>query len=210
MVKYENLERLPITRSFPGILGAKMTGGSRVDRSSPSSALQTEGEDHYETAPSGRRGLKTFLSTISLAALAAVLVAVVGVSDKPYRYSECANNNSEACRDARDAFARRHSGQSPEQWYEEWYQGQQGRWTPKANNWQWEGAEGDEWFQGVLGHWYREQDGWQFLADDGQWYRRGSNGWQWSGARQKSNQAGLRQFLSIAAIVALFHAQQPQ
>ena len=120
--------------------------------------------------------MKIFLFTILLAALS----AGVGYA-APYRYSACANNNSKECRDARDAFARHHNGKYPEQWYDQWYQGQQGRWNQRANKWQWEGAEGDQWFQGRQGHWYQERDGWQYRGDQGEEYRKGSTGWQWRG-----------------------------
>jgi hypothetical protein len=48
--------------------------------------------------------------------------------------------------------------------WDEWYQGQRGRWQHENNGWQWRGApgEGDEWYQGQRGHWYQEPNGWQF------------------------------------------------
>jgi hypothetical protein len=129
--------------------------------------------------------MKIFVLTIVLAALTAGLATAGGSYGQSYKYSACANNNSKECRDARDAFARHHNGQYPEQWNNEWYQGQQGRWNQQDNSWQWRGAEGDQWNQGRQGHWYQEHDGWQFRGDKGDEYRKGSNGWQWSGARQK-------------------------
>jgi hypothetical protein len=128
--------------------------------------------------------MKIFLLTILLAALTGGLATAANYN-QPYKYHACANNNSKECRDAREAFARHHNGQYPERWYQEWYQGQQGRWNQRSDKWQWEGAEGDQWFQGRQGHWYQERDGWQFRGDRGDEYRKGRNGWQWSGARQK-------------------------
>ncbi len=124
--------------------------------------------------------MKIFLFTILLAALTASLARAQCTG-----YSACAHNNSKACVDARNAFARHHNGLYPEQWCNEWYQGQQGRWNQRGNHWQWEGAEGDQWFQGRRGHWFKERDAWQFRGDKGDEYRNGHNGWQWSGARSK-------------------------
>lgn len=104
--------------------------------------------------------MKILLLTILLAALTGGMAGAAGHYNQAYNYSGCANNNSKACRDARDAFARHHNGQTPEQWNNAWFQGQQGRWNKQGSNWQWKGTEGDE-------------------------YRKGPNGWQWSGVRQK-------------------------
>jgi hypothetical protein len=106
--------------------------------------------------------MKVFLFTILLAALTAGLTRAGG----GYNYGGCANNNSKACRDARNAFAEHHSGQYPEQWNQEWYQGQRGRWKEQGDDWQWNGAQGDEWYQGQQGHWYQERDGWQWRGDE--------------------------------------------
>jgi hypothetical protein len=100
--------------------------------------------------------MKIFLLTIALAALTGGLAT----ANSGYKYSACANSNSKACRDDRAAFAKHHNGLSPEQWNNQWYQGQQGRWNQQGANWQWKGADGDE-------------------------YRKGSNGWQWSRAGHK-------------------------
>jgi hypothetical protein len=102
--------------------------------------------------------MKIFVLTMLLATLSGG-VALAG-HNNPYAYKTCANSNSKACRDARDAFARHHNGQSPEQYNNSWYQGQQGRWNQSGNDWRWNGADGDE-------------------------YRRGNSGWQWSRAQQK-------------------------
>lgn|ERR1700676_3421906 len=102
--------------------------------------------------------MKIFLLTLVLAGLTGGMAGAAGYNQS-YNYSGCANNNGKACRDARDAFARHHNGQSPNQWNNAWYQGQQGRWNQNGNNWQWRNVQGDE-------------------------YRNGRNGWQWSG-RQK-------------------------
>lgn len=95
------------------------------------------------------------------------------------RLGACAYNSTKECRDARDAFARHHSGLYPEQWCNQWYQGQRGRCYQQGNEWQWAGADGDSWFQGLLGHWFQEPNGWQFRGDNGDEYRRGRDGWQW-------------------------------
>src|ERR1700730_16906245 len=105
------------------------------------------------------RDLKIFLLTILFAGLTGGMGMAGGGYNQGYSYHGCANNNSKACRDARDAFSRHHNGQSPDQWNSQWYQGQQGRWNQQGSNWQFNGAEGDS-------------------------YRRGNNGWQWSRAQR--------------------------
>lgn len=97
--------------------------------------------------------MKTFVLTILLTALTSGIACASG-------YRNCANNNSKACSDARAAFAEHHNGQYPERWYNQWYQGQQGRWSQRGSDWRWEGARGDN-------------------------YEKGHDGWRWSGARQK-------------------------
>lgn len=129
--------------------------------------------------------MKKFLFIILLAVLSAGLAPVGRAYSQVYRYHACTNNNSKECRDAREAFARHHNGLTPEQWYQDYYQGQPGRWNQQGNNWQWQGAEGDEWYQGRQGHWYQERDGWQYRGDDGDDYRKGHKDWQWSRKRQK-------------------------
>ncbi len=129
--------------------------------------------------------MKIFLFTIFLAALTAGLAGAGGGYNNTYSYHACANSNSKECRDARDAFAGHHNGLDPEQWNNQWYQGQQGRWSKQGKNWRWNGAEGDQWYQGRRGHWYQERDGWQFRGDKGDDYRKGRDGWQWSGAGQE-------------------------
>jgi hypothetical protein len=124
--------------------------------------------------------MKTFLLTIALVALTAGLPGAQVGYYHPCRPGACAYNNSEECRDARNAFAEHHNGQYPEQWCNEWYQGQQGRWNQQGKRWQWEGAEGDQWFQGQRGHWFQERNGWQFRGDKGDEYQKGRNGWRWS------------------------------
>lgn len=114
--------------------------------------------------------MKIFLFTILLVALTSGLARTAGAERYPYR--SCAHSNTKECRDARDAFARHHNGLTPEQWYQQYYQGQPGLWR-------WENAEGDEWFQGRQGHWYQEAFGWLFRGDDGDDYRQGENGWGW-------------------------------
>ncbi|HLI80983.1 MAG TPA: hypothetical protein VKV03_13435 [Candidatus Binataceae bacterium] len=104
-------------------------------------------------------------------------------------FSACAHSNSKECRDARNAFAEHHNGMYPEQFCNEWYQGQQGRWMRRGNQWQWAGAEGDQWYDGRQGHWFQEPDGWRFHGDKGEEYRKGPNGWQWGGGRKQSKEA---------------------
>jgi len=104
--------------------------------------------------------MKIFLLTIALATLSGGLAIAGGGYSRGERYQACANNNSKACRDARAAFAEHHNGQTPNQWNNSWYQGQQGRWNQNGSNWQWKGADGRD-------------------------YRKGNNGWQWSGAAPK-------------------------
>jgi hypothetical protein len=94
--------------------------------------------------------MKTVLSAILFAALSAGL-AGTGFAQ---RYSACANNNSPACVEARNAFASHHGGAFPEQYYNHWYAGNQGRWYQQNNDWRWEGMNGDR-------------------------YERGDRGWEW-------------------------------
>ncbi len=54
--------------------------------------------------------MKVFLFTLALAALSA------GMANAGWDYSRCANNNSRACTDARNAFASHHGGVFPEQY----------------------------------------------------------------------------------------------
>jgi hypothetical protein len=97
--------------------------------------------------------MKTFVLTVLLTAMIGGIAAAAG-----YNYSNCANSNSKACMDARAAFAEHHNGQQPERYYDQWYQGRQGRWNQKGSDWSWEGARGDT-------------------------YTKGHQGWQWSGTR---------------------------
>lgn len=59
--------------------------------------------------------MKTFMFNIMLAALTAGLATAGG----GYR-GGCANSNSKACRDAREAFADHHGGAYPRQ-YDQWH-----------------------------------------------------------------------------------------
>ena len=58
--------------------------------------------------------MKVLMFTIVLAALTAGMATAGG--GYGYGYQGCANNNSRACRDARDAFARHHGGNYPRQY----------------------------------------------------------------------------------------------
>ena len=92
--------------------------------------------------------MKTLLFAISFAALSA---GMSGVGYAQYRYSACANSNSRACINARNAFARHHGGVYPERYYNHWYQGDQGRWSRVNNDWRWERMDGDEYWRGAHG-----------------------------------------------------------
>jgi hypothetical protein len=129
--------------------------------------------------------MKIFFFTILLAGLTAGLAGAGGGYNQPYGNRSCANSNTKGCQDARKAFAEHHNGLYPDQYFNQWYQGQQGRWTRSGNNWRWQNAEGDQYYQGRQGHWYRENNGWQFRGDDGDEYRNGNNGWAWSGRPQR-------------------------
>lgn len=91
--------------------------------------------------------MKKVLFAMVLAALSA------GAAGTGYAqgYSRCANNNSPACVDARNAFARHHGGAFPEQYYNNWYGGNQGRWYQQNNDWRWEGMNGDQYWRGDHG-----------------------------------------------------------
>jgi len=95
--------------------------------------------------------MKTLFLTILLTALTGGIAGAAG-------NGSCINNNSKACTDARNAFAEHHNGQYPERYYNQWYQGRQGRWNQQGSEWRWEGAKGES-------------------------YAKGPNGWQWNGAR---------------------------
>ena len=74
-------------------------------------------------------------------------------------YSACFHNNSRACVDARNAFAEHHGGQFPEQYYNHWYEGNQGRWNHVNNEWRWEGMNGDRYWKGANGwEWKHHHD----------------------------------------------------
>ena len=82
-------------------------------------------------------------------------VALAGGGGHPFKYSSCKGNNSQHCIDARNAFARHHNGMYPEQWYNETFQGRQGRWVEHGKEWGWEGEDGDR---------YRKvHDKWEWL-----------------------------------------------
>jgi len=61
--------------------------------------------------------------------------------------------------DARNAFAEHHGGVFPEQYYNSWYAGNQGRWNQENNEWRWERINGDEYGKGDRGwEWKHHQD----------------------------------------------------
>lgn len=89
--------------------------------------------------------MKRFLFAIVLAVLTG------GLAGTSYADRSCMNNNSKACRDARAAFAEHHGGLYPQQYYNQWYQGRQGRWNQEHNNWRYEGMDGDDYWKGHNG-----------------------------------------------------------
>jgi hypothetical protein len=80
---------------------------------------------------------------------AALTVLSAGIANAQWRGS-CIGNNSKACTDARNAFAEHHGGVFPEQYYNSWYGGHQGRWYQHGAEWRWEGTDGRDWWGG---HW---------------------------------------------------------
>ncbi len=97
--------------------------------------------------------MKKFLLALSLAALTA---GFAGTSYAQFREGNCVNNNSKHCVDARNAFAEHHGGRYPNQYYNHWYQGNQGRWNRENNEWRWEGMNGDRYTKGHRGwEWHR-------------------------------------------------------
>ncbi len=101
------------------------------------------------------------MKTLLLTAL--LTVATVGMAHAAHhhrvKYSACIHNNSKTCTDARNAFAEHHNGKYPEQYFNQWYQGHQGRWSKQGKEWQWEGLDGEE-------------------------YRKEGKAWRWSGLSQ--------------------------
>jgi hypothetical protein len=102
--------------------------------------------------------MKKFVLAFSLAALTAGF-GFAGTSYAQY-YGNCVGNNSQHCIDARNAFAEHHGGVYPEQYYNHWYGGQQGRWINENNAWRWEGINGDRYWKGPNGwEWRRYHHG---------------------------------------------------
>jgi hypothetical protein len=99
--------------------------------------------------------MKTFLLALSLVALTAGLTG----TSYAFNYGSCVNNNSKHCVEARNAFAEHHGGQDPSQYYNHWYQGNQGRWNRVKNDWRWEGINGDQYWKGHRGwEWKHHRD----------------------------------------------------
>src|SRR5271166_204924 len=99
--------------------------------------------------------MKIFLLALLLTALTGGLAMA---AEPCTGYSACAHSNSKGCRDARNAFAEHHNGMFPEQWCNQWYQGQRGHWNQHGNDWRWEGAEGDRYWKGPNGwEWKRHE-----------------------------------------------------
>lgn len=133
--------------------------------------------------------MKIFILTILLMSLVVPAAMAEHDDDRPCQVGACFHNNSQECRNARNAFAEHHNGLFPEQWCNQWYQGQQGRWYQQDKTWHWEGNEGDQWFQGQQGHWFQQpHNGWEFLGDKGDEYRKEHDSWQWSRPGQRLQQ----------------------
>jgi hypothetical protein len=97
--------------------------------------------------------MKVFIFALLLsAATAGLAIAGGGGSFHPHKYSSCRNNKSKQCVDARNAFAEHHNGMYPDQFYNQTYQGQRGRWTQHGKEWGWEGEDGDR-YQKVHDKW---------------------------------------------------------
>jgi hypothetical protein len=94
--------------------------------------------------------MNKFLLTLTAGA---VLAALPGIAiAQPFARS-CANRNTKGCRDAREAFAKHHGGMYPNQYYNGWYGGREGRWYQRNNAWRWEGMDGDDYYEGPHHHW---------------------------------------------------------
>src|ERR1022692_1783375 len=76
--------------------------------------------------------MKKFLLALSLAALTA---GFARTSYAQFYEGSCLGNNSKHCVDARNAFAKHHGGVMPGQYYNHWYEGNQGRWNRQNNEW---------------------------------------------------------------------------
>ncbi len=87
--------------------------------------------------------MKVLFLTLLVAALSGGIASAGG---------NCVGNNSEACRNARAAFAEHHGGAYPNQWF----QGHQGRWARNGNNWRWRSNDGGEYWRGNHGWSWRE------------------------------------------------------
>jgi hypothetical protein len=80
--------------------------------------------------------------------LGAMTIGIGGSSAQAFwGRHHCADSNSKACRDAREAFAKHHNGVYPGQYYNEWYAGRQGRWHQRDRDWRWEGMDGDDYYR---------------------------------------------------------------
>jgi len=100
--------------------------------------------------------MKKFLLALSLAALTA---GFAGTSYAQFYEGNCVGNNSKHCVDARNAFAEHHGGVYPQQYYNNWYQGNQGRWNRANNDWRWESMNGDRYSRGAHGwEWRHHHD----------------------------------------------------
>jgi hypothetical protein len=92
--------------------------------------------------------MKKFLLALSLATLTA---GFAGTSYAQFYERGCMDNNSKRCVDARNAFAEHHNGVMPGQYYNHWYEGNQGRWYKQNNDWRWEGINGDSYWRSHRG-----------------------------------------------------------
>ncbi len=101
--------------------------------------------------------MKTFLFTTLFTVATAGLALAASDHMQGQHYSACANSNSKECQEAKKAFAEHHNGMYPEQYYNQWYQGHQGRWSQQGNNWRFENAEG--------GQYRKVHDKWEWVKE---------------------------------------------
>jgi hypothetical protein len=97
--------------------------------------------------------MKTTLFSLLFAAAS---LAMAGSSYAQFRYSSCANSNTQACKEAREAFAEHHGGVYPEKYFDNYYQGRPGRWTKEKDEWRWDGMDGDRYYKGPHGWEWRK------------------------------------------------------
>ena len=125
--------------------------------------------------------MKAFAFVLLIGALTLGTARAQFFNGGPCQPGRCWHNNSKECVDARNAFAEHHNGRYPEQYCNQYYQGQRGRWIQNGNQWQWSGGGSNQWYQGRQGHWFQEPNGWQFHGDKGEEYSKDHEGaWRWN------------------------------